>query len=50
LSFLGNDISSILLIVSMLPVAFNAAGTNCFVQVNDDDVLEQEDKSVSMFS
>jgi hypothetical protein len=26
--------------VSMLPVAFNAAGSNCFERVTDVDVLE----------
>ncbi|MCI09460.1 hypothetical protein A2U01_0030546, partial [Trifolium medium] len=50
LSFLGNDLSSTLLTVSMLPVAFNAKGTNFFEQVNDVDVLEQEDKCVSLMS
>ncbi|PNY15331.1 hypothetical protein L195_g012025 [Trifolium pratense] len=47
LSFLGNDLSSTLLIVSMFHVAFNAAETNCLEQVKDVDVLEQEDKGVS---
>jgi hypothetical protein len=39
-----------LLTVSMLPVVFNVSGSNCFEQINDVDVLEQEDNNVSLMS